>query len=150
MLKERKNLLIFCSLIVEAEEVKKQIPGSVVITSETDPDTRAKYVKMFKSGAVRCLINVDCFVVGFDYPELEAVLIGRPTMSLAVYYQMIGRVMRPHKDKGVGWVVDMGGNISFFGKVETMKIVEDRGLYSIWNETTKGYRQLTNVMFSKN
>ncbi len=87
---------------------------------------------------------------GFDYPALEAVLIARSTMSLALYYQIIGRVMRPftYEDgsKKVGWVVDLGGNISFFGKIETMKImVNDKGLYSVWNNG----RQLTNTPFQK-
>lgn len=46
-----------------------------------------------------------------------------------------------------GWVVDLGGNINFFGRIETMKIrVGKTGKYSIWNNN----RQLTDVPFSKN
>ena len=84
---------------------------------------------------------------GFDYPELEAVLIGRSTMSLALYYQIVGRGMRPFPTKESCWITDLGGNYKFFGKIETMKIVEDeRGKLSIWNNG----RQLTNVSFTKN
>jgi DNA repair protein RadD len=68
-------------------------------------------------------------------------------MSLALYYQIVGRVMRPHKDKISGWVVDLGGNISKFGKIETMKIeCNEKGLYYITNEG----RQLTNVPLNNN
>jgi DNA repair protein RadD len=147
LLAKRKNLLIFCSLISEAFEVAKGIPGAAVITGETDKATRERILKQFKSGVIRCVINVGVLTTGFDYPELEAVLIGRSTMSLALYYQIVGRAMRPHPNKESAWIVDLGGNIRFFGKIETMKIhVNEKGLYSIWNNG----RQLTNVPFSKN
>lgn len=147
ILGKRKSLLVFCSLIEEANKVSKGIPGSVVITGETEKGLRERILAQFKSGKIRCVINVGVLTTGFDYPELEAVLIARSTMSLALYYQMVGRVMRPHPNKLSGWVVDLGSNIKFFGKIETMKINQDhRGLYSVWNNG----RQLTNVTFSKN
>jgi len=147
LLAKRKNLLIFCSLITEANEVCKGIPGSVVITGNTEPGLRARILKQFKSGVIRCVINVGVLTTGFDYPELECTLIARSTMSLALYYQIVGRVMRPHPYKLSSWVVDIGGNIKKFGKIETMQIMQDeKGLYSIWNNG----RQLTNVTFSKN
>lgn len=151
LLAKRRSLLVFCSLIEEANEVSRGIPGSVVITGDTEKRLREKLLAEFKAGRIRCVINVGVLTTGFDYPELEAVLIARCTMSLALYYQMVGRVMRPftYEDgsKKSGWVVDLGGNISFFGKIETMKLLQDeRGLFSIWNNG----RQLTNVNFCKN
>lgn len=146
ILAKRKSLLIFCSLIEEANRVAKGIPGAVVITGDTDSRVREKILAKFKSGQIACVVNVGVLTTGFDYPELEAVLIARSTMSLSLYYQIVGRVMRPHKNKDCGWVVDLGGNIRFFGKIETMKIQTcQKGLYSIWNNG----RQLTNVTFSK-
>ncbi len=150
LLKKRNNLLVFCALIEEAMQVAKGIPGAVVITGETELAVRTKILNEFKSGKIRCVINVGVLTTGFDYPELEAVLIARSTMSLSLYYQIVGRVMRPYKyaDGSVkeGWVVDLGGNINLFGKIETMKIAKDeRGLYMIVNNG----RQLTNVPFSK-
>jgi len=150
ILAKRNSLLIFCSLIEEANQVASGIPGSVVITGDTEASVRSRVLAQFISGKIRCVINVGVLTTGFDYPELEAVLIARSTMSLALYYRIVGRVMRPftYEDgsQKVGWVVDLGGNIPFFGKIETMKILEDdRGLYSIWNNG----RQLTNITFSK-
>lgn len=146
ILAKRKNLLIFCALISEAMTVSKGIPGSVVVTGDTDPALRARILGDFKSGKIRCVINVGVLTTGFDYPELEAILIARSTMSLALYYQMVGRVMRPHKNKVSGWVVDLGGNIQQFGKIETMRIqTDDRGLFIITNNG----RQLTNMPFTK-
>jgi len=146
LLAKRKNLLIFCSLVSEANEVAKGIPGAIVLTGETDSDLRAKILSQFKSGVIRCVVNVGVLTTGYDHPTLEAVLIARKMMSLSLYYQIVGRVMRIHPDKMSSWVVDLGGNISFFGKIETMKVVvDDRGLYSIWNNN----KQLTNVTFKK-
>jgi DNA repair protein RadD len=150
LLKKRNNLLVFSALIEEAMQVAKGVPGSVVITGETEMPVRTKILNEFKAGKIRCVINVGVLTTGFDYPELEAVLIARSTMSLALFYQIVGRVMRPFKyaDGSVkeGWVVDLGGNINQFGKIETMKITKDeKGLYMIVNNG----RQLTNMPFSK-
>lgn len=150
LLAKRNNLLIFCSLIEEAYKTKHLVDGAVVITGETEKKERERILADFKSGRIRCLINVGVLTTGFDYPELDCILLARCTMSLSLYYQMVGRVMRPFKysDGNVkeGWVVDLSGNINKFGKIETMKIQQDeKGLFSIWNNG----RQLTNVTFSK-
>lgn len=147
VLQKRKNLLIFCSLISEANEVSRGIAGSVVLTGETEPRERERILMQFKAGVIKCVINVGVLTTGFDYPELEAVMMARSTMSLALYYQIVGRGMRPHPNKESCWIIDLGGNINFFGKIETMRIqTNDKGLYSIWNQG----RQLTNVAFTKN
>ena len=147
LLAKRKNLLVFCSLISEARNVSEGVPGSVVLTGETDSATRARILAQFKSGTIRCVINVGVLTTGFDYPELECVLMARSTMSLALYYQIVGRAMRPHPDKETAWIVDLGGNIKFFGHIETMQIKQtETGLYYIANNG----RQLTNIPFTKN
>jgi DNA repair protein RadD len=150
ILAKRRNLLIFCSLIEEANRVAAGIPGSVVLTGETKDKIRENILGDFKAGKIRCVVNVGVLTTGFDYPALEAVLIARSTMSLAIYYQIVGRVMRPYTypdgSKKTGWVVDLGGNVRFFGRIETMRIeITGRELYSVWNNG----RQLTNVTFSK-
>lgn len=146
LLDKRKNLLVFCSLIEEAQEVARAVPGAVVVTGDTEPSTRASILARFKSGFIKCVINVGVLTTGFDYPELETVLIARSTMSLALYYQIVGRAMRIHPQKESAYIVDLGGNINFFGKVETMKVCQTAtGLYYISNNG----RQLTNIPFSK-
>lgn len=149
VLSKRKNVLIFCALIEEALMVQKRMPGSAILTGETKKEERERILSQFKNGKIRCLINVGVLTTGFDYPSLEAVLMARSTMSLSLYYQIVGRVMRifTYQDgsKKKGWFVDMGGNINFFGKIETMKIIENENGFSIWNNG----RQLTNVPFKK-
>ncbi|MEE6129136.1 DEAD/DEAH box helicase [Chryseobacterium arthrosphaerae] len=146
LLAKKPNLLIFCALIEEAENVARRIPGAVVLTGSTRKEERERILSQFKSGKIRCVVNVGVLTTGFDYPELECVLLAKPTMSLALYYQIIGRAMRISPKKENAWIVDLGGNINFFGKIETMKIEQTpTGLFFISNNG----RQLTNVPFQK-
>lgn len=82
---------------------------------------------------------------GFDFPALDTIILARPTMSLALYYQMVGRAIRPYEYKD-GWVVDLCGSISKFGKVEDLTI-EVEGQEK-WIITSNG-KQLTNKLFTK-
>lgn len=151
ILQHRRNVLVFCATIAEARQVCANIPGAEILTGETEIREREKILSRFTSGICTCLVNVGVLTTGFDYPELEAVLLGRSTMSLALYYQIIGRVMRPWTymdgSRKTGWVVDMGGNLNLFGKIESMQIKQDnKGCHSIWNNG----RSLTDVTFSRN
>lgn len=146
LLAKKPNLLIFCSLIEEAENVTRRIPEAVLLTGETKKDDRERILSQFKTGKIRCVVNVGVLTTGFDYPELECVLIARSTMSLSLYYQIVGRAMRIAPQKENAWIVDLGGNVNFFGKIETMKIEKTpNGLFFISNNG----RQLTNVPFQK-
>lgn len=150
ILAKRQNLLIFCSLIEDAVATARLIPGAVVLTGETPKLERERILANFKAGKIPCVVNVGVLTTGFDFPGLEAVMLARSTMSLALFYQIIGRVMRsftyPDGRKKDGWVIDLGNNISFFGKIETMQVVQnDRGLHSIMNNG----KHLTNVTFQK-
>lgn len=146
LLAKRKNLLVFCSLIEEAKTVTKGIPGAVMLTGDTDDALRTKILSDFKAGKIKCLVNVGVLTTGFDYPELECVLLAKSTMSLSLYYQIFGRGFRTHKNKQSCWLVDLGGNIEQFGKFETMTIAKnDRGYWAVFNNG----KQLTNVIFNK-
>jgi DNA repair protein RadD len=146
ILSKKPNLLIFCALLEEAVAVSKKIPGSVVLDSNTKPKERERILYQFKKGTIKCLINVGILTTGFDYPALEAVLMARSTMSLSLYYQIVGRAMRISPSKQTAWICDLGGNIDFFGKIETMQIkVDSEGRFALWNNG----RQLTNVPFQK-
>ena len=145
-LSKKPNLLIFCALITEAKDVAKRIPGAVILTSDTKKEERERILSKFKKGIIKCVVNVGVLTTGFDYPELEAVIIARSTMSLSLFYQIVGRVMRIHLNKKNAWVIDLGGNLNLFGKIETMKIeIDNEGRFAIWNNG----RQLTNTPFKK-
>ena len=83
---------------------------------------------------------------GFDYPELDTIIMARPTLSLALYYQMIGRGIRPHLLKDHALVVDMCDNIRMFGAIEGLKLND--GGNGKWFISNNG-RQLTNIYYGE-
>ena len=139
----RRNALIFTKRVEEAEYVARNIQGCAVVSAETPAAERDRIIKGFRSGRIRAVANVGILTTGFDYPELDTVVLARPTMSLALYYQMIGRCVRPHPSKAKAMVVDMCGNLGQFGKVEDMVLSPDgKG----WHIVSNG-KVLTNVPF---
>ena len=144
---ERKNILVFTRFLDESRYLISHIPGAEIVTGETKKSERERILSEFRSVKIKVVSNVGVLTTGFDYPELETIVLARPTLSLALYYQMIGRGIRPHPEKDHAMVVDLCGNYDLFGKVEDLKIVPgERGKWSVWG---KG-KQLTNVYFERN
>ena len=139
---KRKGILVFTRFLKEAERLTWSIPGAVIVSGDTPKKEREHILEAFKAGEIPVVANVGVLVCGFDYPELDTVVIARPTMSLALYYQIVGRAIRPHPNKKEGWIVDLAGNINRFGKVEDLRLIDNgNGKWSIWNSK----RQLTNI-----
>ena len=113
--------------------------------NNTGKADREHILEAFKNGSINVVANVGVLTTGFDYPELNTVVIARPTMSLALYYQMVGRGIRPYPGK-IGWVVDLCGNYDRFGRVEDLHVgYKKQGLWAVYS----GNRQLTNVWIKK-
>lgn len=138
----RKNALVFTRYTEEARMVAANVPGSAVVTAESTPQERDRIINGFRAGRIRCVCNVGILTTGFDYPELEAVVVARPTRSLALFYQMGGRGFRPHPNKRDTMFIDLCGNIEQFGRFEDLELSQEGG----WHVRSLG-RQLTNVHF---
>ena len=140
---KRKGILVFTRFLKEAERLTMSIPGCVIVSGDTPKKERERILEMFKTGEIPVVANVGVLTTGFDYPELDTVVMARPTMSLAMYYQIVGRCIRPYKGK-TAWFVDLCGNINRFGEVSDLHL-KDTG-NGKWAVFSKG-RQLTNVRF---
>ena len=72
------------------------------VTGTTDAVERERMIARFKrpGGAARVLVNYGVLTAGFDAPAASAALIARPTKSLVLYSQMVGRVIRGLKAEG--------------------------------------------------
>lgn len=144
----RNGILVFTRFIEEADNLvdKLRIKGiqAAIVTGETPKRERESILERFKAGEIRVVANVGTLTTGFDYPELDTIILARPTKSLALYYQMVGRAIRPHKGKE-GWVIDLGGTFRRFGNVADLRIECPPGT-SKWAVYSRG-RQLTNVNF---
>lgn len=140
---KRRGILVFTRFVAEAQAVADAVPGAKIVTAETPKKKRDKIVSYFRGGIIPVVTSAGVLSIGFDYPQLDTILLARPTMSLAFYYQMIGRGIRPHPDKEKALVVDLCENFKLFGKVEDLQFHDNGGLYYISN----GDRQLTNVYY---
>lgn len=141
----RKNILVFTRFVAEAQELSDYFNGlSEMVSGETPKKERERILKDFKSGEIRIVTNVGVLTTGFDFPELSTIVLARPTMSLALYYQMIGRAMRPHESKSTAWIIDLCQTYKRFGRVESLELrAEKPGIWAIFS----GNKQLTNTYY---
>ncbi len=85
------------------------------IDSKTKPGIRKEKVKMFRNGEIDVLCNVNIFTEGFDCPEVEFIQLTRPTKSLSLYLQQVGRGLRIHNNKSNVLYIDNVGLFNKFG-----------------------------------
>ena len=78
------------------------------------PD-RDQVVANYASGAVRVLVTVDVVSEGFDVPAASCAILLRPTQSLGLYLQQVGRVLRPAPGKDAALILDHVGNVTRHG-----------------------------------
>jgi DNA repair protein RadD len=144
-----KQVLVFTRFTDESEALAAAIPGAAMITANTPADKRAQILRSFKNGLTRVVTNVGVLTTGFDHPELSTVVLARPTMSLALYYQCVGRVIRPHPSKPTAHVVDMVGLKKRFGPIEQLWMQPGGKTGQQWVIVTGEQRDrvLTNVPF---
>ncbi|MBQ9340055.1 MAG: DEAD/DEAH box helicase [Paludibacteraceae bacterium] len=146
----RHGILVFTRFIEESEWLVSQLGDcAAIVTGETPKKERERILKDFKSGKLEVVANVGVLTTGFDYPELDTVVMARPTMSLALWYQCVGRGIRPSEGKN-GWLVDMCGNVGRFGKVDDLTLTESspgRGDWCVWGVVKNKWQQLTNIFF---
>lgn len=142
---KRKGILVFTRFLKEAENLTRSIPGCVIVSGSTPIKERSEILEGFKKGDISVVANVGVLTTGFDYPELDTIVMARPTKSLALWYQIVGRAIRPHPSKEAGWIVDLCGNIKRFGEVKDLKLEDPTGR-GLWQVSSNG-RQLTNVYF---
>lgn len=128
-----KSVLVFCSSVKQASWLCDVVPNSAVVTAKTPKKERTKIVKDFKSGKLQVVFNVGVFTIGFDHPELDVIVLLRPTRSIGLYYQMLGRGVRKAEGKDHCKVIDMTGTVKALGKIETIRLVK-RDMWELESE----------------
>lgn len=123
--------LVFCTSIAQAKKVKDSAAERGIkvemVTGSTKLDERESILNAFQVGRVKHIVNMGVLTTGFDAPALDCIVMARPTMSLALYYQIIGRGVRldPNKPNKVLKVYDMVGIVERLGRVETIRVVKE-------------------------
>jgi DNA repair protein RadD len=133
---KQKSVLVFAATITQAENLQKLIPNSAVVTGTTPKKQREKLVADFRSGKLRTVINVGVLLLGFDKPDLEAIVVARPTRSVVLWVQLLGRGMRKCEGKETCHVYDLVGNTEVLGQAESFVIEKVEDKWNVTSDTT--------------
>lgn len=114
-----QSAVCFCASIEHSEHVAQQFRNAGVMAWHLDGGTpygeRQEAIRAFRNGEIKVLCNVDLFGEGFDLPSLVASILLRPTQSLALYLQQVGRALRTSPGKKRALILDHAGNIARHG-----------------------------------
>lgn len=108
----RLGVMIFAATVEHAEEIKGYLPqqSSALITGNTDNKERDRLIHDFKQQQLKFLVNVSVLTTGFDAPHVDMIAILRPTQSVSLYQQIIGRGLRLSEGKKDCLIIDYTGN----------------------------------------
>ena len=117
-----KRTVIFCASIKHSRHVCRQLVAHGVTAEHLDGNTpteeRQAILDRVRSGATQVLTNVYVASYGLDIPELECAVMARPTKSVVLYFQTVGRVLRTAPGKTEALILDHAGCVEEHGMVD--------------------------------
>lgn len=110
---EKVKGLAFCASIKHADFMSKLFNDagikSISLTGNTDDEIRKKAISELEKGNIKFIFTVDLFNEGVDIPEVNTILFLRPTESLTIFLQQLGRGLRLSENKECLTVLDFIG-----------------------------------------
>lgn len=130
-LKGCKKVMYFCAGIDHAQKMSALLNAkgmkTLCVTGKMKDAERNEAVRKFKSGEIQAVTNVNCLSTGFDVPDIDMLVLARPTESPGLYMQQIGRALRIHPSKKVAHILDFAGNVSRHGPITDVKPPKKKG-----------------------
>ena len=121
-LAEGKITLAFCVSVQHAQDMAECFNSNGIpadsVSAETPREARQELYRRLGSKELMVLTSVNVLAIGFDLPNVEALLCARPTRSVAVWLQQLGRGARAHPGKEKCIVLDSAGNTLRLGPLE--------------------------------
>lgn len=140
VLKKHKRVIVFATSVDQSNALAVVMAAegydAVSVSSKSSPQDRSRFIKSFKedSNERKIIFNYGILTTGFDAPKTSAVIVARPTTSLVLYSQMIGRALRGRRaggNKEADIYTVMDGGIKVFNDItEAFINWED-----VWNGT---------------
>ncbi|WP_372651609.1 DEAD/DEAH box helicase [Halobacteriovorax sp.] len=108
---ERRGVMIFTSSVRHAREILGHLPRDIseIVTGETVDFERDQIISDFKKEKIKFLVNVSVLTTGFDAPHVDLIALLRPTESISLYQQIIGRGLRLFEGKEDCLILDYTG-----------------------------------------
>ncbi|ANG61103.1 ATP-dependent helicase [Marinobacterium aestuarii] len=109
---ERAGVMIFAATIKHAQEITGYLPDdcTALVTGTTPAPERESLITRFKAHELKYLVNVAVLTTGFDAPHVDLIAILRPTQSVSLFQQIVGRGLRLAPGKTDCLVIDYAGN----------------------------------------
>jgi len=121
-----KRAIVFCVSIAHAEHVAEEFRRAGFEAAHIDGTMtdyeRARRLREFASGRLPILTTVDLCNEGLDIPGIEAAILLRPTESVIVHIQQMGRAMRPAPGKSRAIIIDACGNVGRHGLPDAPRV----------------------------
>lgn len=110
--KERKGVMVFAATVRHAQEIHGLLPEgeTAIVIGDTPTPERDAIIQSFKNREIKYLVNVSVLTTGFDAPHVDLTAILRPTESVSLYQQIVGRGLRLSEGKSECLVLDYAGN----------------------------------------
>ncbi|EGR1595953.1 TPA: DEAD/DEAH box helicase family protein [Vibrio parahaemolyticus] len=110
--RERKGVMIFAATVRHAQEIHGLLPDgeTAIVIGYTPTPERDAIIQAFKNREIKYLVNVSVLTTGFDAPHVDLIAILRPTESVSLYQQIVGRGLRLSEGKNECLVLDYAGN----------------------------------------
>lgn len=127
--KHREELgktLMFAANIEHAEELARRT-GAVAVTQRTSARDRKRAIEAFRRGEIRALTNCLVYTEGLDVPDINTVILARPTASQTLYMQMIGRGSRICEGKTSFNVIDVVDNDRHYSMLSKQWSMDELG-----------------------
>ena len=113
-----KQAVVYCYSVENALAIAKQFNqhgiSAVEVDAKTPNEKREAIVEDFRQGKIKILTNVNLFTEGIDLPNVDCVIMVRPTASLSLYLQFSMRCLNPRKGKEA-IIIDHVANWKTFG-----------------------------------
>ena len=127
---DRKHWLVFATGVRHSEHVASMLDAcgvsAAVVHGKTPGDKRDDYVKKFKAGEIRALVNPIVFTTGFNFPAIDCIVDLAPTSSASRHVQKYGRGTRVAPGKPNCLVLDFAGNTKRNGPINDPVIPKRR------------------------
>lgn len=110
--KNKQGVMIFAATVRHAQEILGLLPPeqAAIVIGDTPSHERDIIIQQFKQREIRFLVNVSVLTTGFDAPHVDLIAILRPTESVSLYQQIIGRGLRLSPGKTECLILDYAGN----------------------------------------
>jgi len=108
---DRKGVIIFTASVRHAAEILNYLPEgkAALVVGDTESEERDRVIADFKNQKIKFLVNVSVLTTGFDAPHVDVVAILRPTESVSLYQQIVGRGLRLYEGKRDCLILDYTG-----------------------------------------